>query len=127
MGRYIQLKNIRYFIMKTPTFDASEFNNIYETDSDNDFFFLDQLRKKTEEIYNKIGTFSQWLLKWSGTIVYQVLSHLIFVGLPFLITIGLQQLDDLRREDTLKIARQQMQKETMKQMNSVRPIKAKKI
>merc|ERR1712224_1509 len=117
MGNYILIKVNS--IMKTPTFNTSQFDEIYQTDSDGESVFLDQLKTKIDKIYKKIDIWSKWTLKWSSTILYQFSTHLIFIGLPFLITLGLQQLDGMKWEDTLRIARQQMEKETMKQMNNI--------
>lgn len=99
-----------------------DYNTIYsDEEEDAGISFQEQLVTNMKKTWESATSWGGWLYSGSGKIVYQVSSHAIFLGLPFLITIGMQQIDDMQWQETLKIARTEVEKDTMKQMSAVRP------
>merc|ERR1712038_1014020 len=99
-------------------------NNNNNSDSDID---ISSYKIKAKDIlYNtffSVTNFGKYIYSYIGKIFYQIISHIVFIGLPFIITIGLQKMDDIQWDKILKVAKRQVEMDTMSQINSKRNIK----
>jgi len=101
---------------------TTDYQNLYSDEEEEvGVDFKEQLVANIKSTYGTASAWGLWGYAVSGKILYELTSHAIFLGLPFMVVYGMQQIDDMQWEETLKIARKEVESDTMKQMTNVRP------
>jgi hypothetical protein len=101
---------------------TTDYQNLYSDEEEEVGIGLqEQLMANMKSTYSTASAWGFWGYAVSGKILYEITSHAIFLGLPFMVVYGMQSIDDMQWEETLKIARKEVESDTMKQMSNVRP------
>jgi len=81
--------------------------------------FSDRVKENSKQLYRITNEWSKWGWSKSKNCVYEVFSHGFFITLPFVIFIWQQQLDEQKWDHAKKIARQDIESDTMKSMGNI--------
>ena len=89
-----------------------------DSEDEEDETLMERVQVNGKVLYDKAADWGSWGLRKSKSVTFEFFAHTFFVTLPFAITIIQQQLDEQKWDHCKKVARQEIESDTMKSMGS---------